>query len=72
MKNQNQYKQEKNWQGWPLSPRSKHSAWLDRNTNTFLGLLIVCGSGFSFICGVIVGVVQPPLYHWILKLIGLG
>lgn len=58
------------WQGWPLAPRP--SDWLDRHTGCLLGLIIVVGSFFSFVCGVIVGLVQPPIYSWVLRLLGLG
>jgi hypothetical protein len=36
-----------------------------------LGCAIIAGSVFSFGCGVVVGLIQPPIYHWILKLIGV-
>ena len=58
------------WQGWPLENR--HSDWLDKHLVCLIGILIICGSGFSFICGVIVGLVQPPLYHLVMKWLGLG
>jgi hypothetical protein len=68
----NQYKQkrpEQQWQGWPLEHR--HSDWLNEHTGFLLGCTIVAGSIFSFICGVIVGVIQPPFYHWVLRLLGV-
>lgn len=58
------------WQGWPLEQRK--SDWLDHHTGKLIGLIIVASSAFSFICGVVVGIVQPPLYRWITSLLGLG
>ena len=74
MKNQykNRYKNQSNlqqWQGWPLAPRP--SDWLDKHTGILLSCVIIAGSVFSFVCGVVVGLVQPPIYHWVLKLIGV-
>ena len=68
----NQYKQneELKWQGWPLAPRP--SDWLDRHTGTLLGIIIIIASIFCFICGVVVGKVQPTIYRWVLQVIGLG
>ena len=72
MKNKNQYKQQKQWQGWPLEQQNHNSDWLDNHIGVLFGFVIIAGSIFCFICGVITGLVQPPLYSWVMRLLGLG
>jgi hypothetical protein len=62
-------KEEQQWQGWPLAPRP--SDWLDRHTGFLLGCVLIAGSVFSFVCGVVIGLVQPFIYHWVLRLLGV-
>ena len=69
MNNQNHYKEKPPWQGWPLAPRP--SDWLDRHTRLLLGCVLIAGSVFSFVCGVVIGLVQPFIYHWVLRLLGV-
>lgn len=58
------------WQGWPLI--SRRFNWLDRHAGKILGLIIIVGSIFCFVCGVVVGMIQPPLYRWIMFMLGIG
>ena len=70
MKNQYKQQEQKQWQGWPLENR--RSDWLDKHTGFLLSFVIIAGAVFCFICGVVVGLVQPPLYSWVMWLLGLG
>lgn len=61
-----------NFQRWELEKTSKPKDWIDNHFPLLMGFVIIAASVFCFICGVVVGKVQPSIYRWVLQVIGLG